>query len=62
MDKAKNKAIKSLIRSKNIINKQFIDMHRIRQAMRYGVKIGFKGFQNQKNPDDIEIRQDELIM
>ena len=44
LDNAKNKALESLVRSKDKKNKQFVDMLRIRQASRYGVKLGFKGF------------------
>ena len=44
MDEAKNRSIKYLINSEDKIDKQFVNMFRIRQAARFGIKIGFKGF------------------
>ncbi len=52
MARAKNRAIKSLVSSKNKYDKQFINMHRIRQAMRFGVKLGFKGFSRHSDSDE----------
>ena len=43
-DNAKKNAFKSLIRSKDRKDQQFVNLFRIRQALRYGVEIGFKGF------------------
>ena len=42
-DKAKEQAIKKLIRSKNITDQRFIDMIRMKQAKHHGFKVGFKG-------------------
>ena len=52
MDKAKNRAIKSMVLSKNKKDKQLINMHRIRQAMRLGVKLNFKGFSRNSDSED----------
>ena len=54
MDEAKNIALKSLIKSKNKNDKQFINMHKIRQAKLHGVKLGFKGFTKGKDLDNKE--------
>ena len=45
MDDAKNRSIKKLVKSNDMTDRQFINMFRIRQAARLGVKIGFNGFQ-----------------
>ena len=42
-DKAKEQAIKKLIRSKHMTDKRFIDMIRVKQAKHHGFKVGFKG-------------------
>ena len=52
-DNFKDRAIKSLIRSTDKKDQKFVNLFRIRQAQRYGVKIGFKGFDcdSQKETD-----------
>ena len=45
IDNAKDKAVRSLIKSKNKKDQQFVNLKRVQRAMRYGVKIGFRGFQ-----------------
>ena len=42
-DKAKEMAIRKLIRSKNITDQRFIDMIRVKQAKHHGFRVGFKG-------------------
>ena len=44
MDDAKNRALKSLIKSNDKTDKQLINMFRIRQAAYFGVQIGYNGF------------------
>ena len=44
MDKAKNMSIKTLVRSKDKTDRQFINLYRMRKAKQSGVSIGFKGF------------------
>ena len=43
LDKAKEHAIKHMIRSKSCTDQRFINMVRVKQAKDHGVKIGFKG-------------------
>ena len=43
LDKAKEHAIKSLIRSKQSTDQRFIEMMRVKKARDHGVKIGFNG-------------------
>ena len=50
-DRAKDLSIKRMVKSKDKTNQRFIDMLRMQHAQRYGVKIGFKGFnQNDHDP------------
>ena len=37
-------AIQKLVRSKDKKDQQFVNMFRVRQASRYGVKLTFKGY------------------
>ena len=41
LDRAKEKAIKKLIKSKNSIDQRLIDMIKVKQAKYHGFKIGF---------------------
>ena len=43
-DKAKDVSIRRIVNSKDKTNQRFIDMQRMQYAQRYGIKIGFKGF------------------
>ena len=43
LDRAKERSIKKLVRSKSLHDRRFINMTRVQIARRYGVKIGFKG-------------------
>ncbi len=47
LDLIKEKSIKRLITSKSKTDQRFIDMFRVEQARKYGVKIGFKGLRKQ---------------
>ena len=38
-----------MLRSTDKKDQQFVNMHRIKQAQRYGVNVGFRSFQPPKN-------------
>ena len=55
MDKAKDVSIKRMVNSKDRTNQRFINMLRMQHAQRYGVNIGFKGFnKNKHKPNTVE--------
>ena len=43
LDKAKEEALKKMVKSDNKTDRRLIDMVRVQQASRQGIKIGFKG-------------------
>ena len=55
LDKAKEKSLKKILRSKDKKDQQFIDMIRIQYAHRYGIKVGLDGF------DDYTSRNSQII-
>ena len=60
LDKAKEVSIKRLLKSKNKTNQRFIDMLRMQNAHRYGVKIGFKSFNHSNHNRKSSLEGDQL--
>lgn len=56
LDKAKEKAVKNMICSKEKTDQRFIDMIRVRYAREHGVKIGFKGLRKQKGISNASVQ------
>ena len=57
LDKAKEKSLTKVVKSKEKQDQRFIDMIRVQYARRHHVKIGFKGlrdstFEFNDSPDD----------
>ena len=55
LDKAKEYALKKMIRSKDQTDNRLLDMVRVQQARHLGIKIGFNGL-NQDNYDDKQVQ------
>ena len=61
LDKAKEKAIRQMIRSNNKIDQRLINMTRVKYAHRAGVNVGFNAFDSDEN-NKIDEETEEVIV